>query len=175
MIDLTWTTHRFASPSSAKRRVLVLVDQASADARLIRKVAPVDALPPASIVWLWVVTPGAVVSWGALLSESGDRTRILLSALSERMEEARRYMTPLQVASNSANIPCQTHILHGTVTESVVRLARRRSRTGALGSKQQFTLWSAGPRTRFDPRSTLNCAGGHYSFRPIMIASSKLK
>jgi len=141
MIDLTWTTHRFASPSSAKRRVLVLVDQASADARLIRKVAPVDALPPASIVWLWVVTPGAVVSWGALLSESGDRTRILLSALSERMEEARRYMTPLQVASNSANIPCQTHILHGTVTESVVCLARGEGVEQALLAASSGSLY----------------------------------
>jgi len=124
MIDLTWTTHRFAALPTAKRRVLVLVDQDSADSSLVCKVAPLSALPPASIIWLWVVTPVAVVSWGALLAESGGRTRILLSALSERMEEARRYMTPLQVVSNNAAIPCQTHILHGTVTESVVRLAR---------------------------------------------------
>ena len=124
MIDLTWTTHRFVSPPAAQQRVLVLVDRASADMRLLAKLAPATALPPSAIVWLWVVTPGAVVSWGALLAESGDRTRILLSALTERMEEARRYMTPLQHACNRANIPCQTHVLHGAVAESVVRLAR---------------------------------------------------
>lgn len=124
MLDLTWTTHRFVSPPVAKQRVLVLVDRASADITLLDKLAPAAALPPSSVVWLWVVTPGAVVSWGALLAESGDRTRLLLSALGERMEEARRYVTPLQMACQRAEIPCQTHILHGAVAESVVRLAR---------------------------------------------------
>lgn len=124
MIDLSWTTHRFVSPATAQRRVLVVVDRASADARLLEKLVPTNDVPPAAIVWLWVVTPGAVVSWGALLAESGDRTRILLSALTERMEEARRYVTPLQRACNLAEIPCQTHVLHGAVAESVVRLAR---------------------------------------------------
>jgi hypothetical protein len=124
MLDLSWTTHRFVSPPTAQRRVLVLVDRASADARILAKLAPATDVPPAALIWLWVVTPGAVVSWGALLAESGDRTRILLSALSERMEEARRYMTPLQRACTIAEIPCQTHILHGAVIESVVRLAR---------------------------------------------------
>jgi hypothetical protein len=127
MIDLTWTTHRFVSPSTAQRRVLVLVDRATADPRLLGKLVPTPTQSPAAIIWLWVVTPGAVVSWGALMAESGDRTRILLSALGERMEEARRYMTPLQYACNNADIPCQTHILHGAVTESVVRLARGES------------------------------------------------
>lgn len=122
MIDLTWTTHRFVSPPVAQQRVLVLVDRASADVRLLKQLLP--AQPPAAVVWLWVVTPGAVVSWGALLAESGDRTRLLLAALGERMEEARRSMTPLQVACQRADLRCQTHILHGAVAESVVRLAR---------------------------------------------------
>ena len=123
MIDLSWTTQRFDSPPTAQRRVLVVVDRNSADARLMPKLAPRTDLPPAAVIWLWVVTPGAVVSWGALLAESGDRTRLLLSALSERMEEARRFLTPLQRACHVADVPCQTHILHGTVVESAVRLA----------------------------------------------------
>lgn len=124
MIDLTWTTQRFVSPSVAQKRVMVVVDRDSANWRLVEKLAPPAAVPPATIVWLWVVTPSAVVSWGALMAEHGDRTRLLLAALGERMEEARRCMTPLQQACNRIEIPCQTHILHGTVAESAVRLAR---------------------------------------------------
>ena len=33
-------------------------------------------------------------------------------------------MTPLQRACYLADVPCQTHVLHGAVVESVVRLAR---------------------------------------------------
>src|SRR5215207_1767085 len=124
MIDLTWATQRFVSPSTAQRRVMVLVDRASADIRLLKQLAPTNTLPPASLVWLWVVTPGAVVSWGALMSESGDRTRMMLAALAERIEEARKYVTPLQRACAVAEISCQIHILHGAVVESIVRLAR---------------------------------------------------
>lgn len=124
MIDLSWTTQRFDSPPTAQRRVLVVVDRNSADARLMQKLAPRADLPPAAVIWLWVVTPGAVVSWGALLAESGDRTHLLLSALSKRMDEARHFLTPLQRACHIADVPCQTHILHGAVVESVVRLAR---------------------------------------------------
>jgi len=124
MLDLAWTTQRFVSPPAAQRRVLVLVDRATADLRLLAQIAPATALPPASVIWLWVVTPSTVVSWGALLADSGDCTRMMLVALGERMEEARRYMMPLRHACAVADIPCQVHILHGTVAESVVRLAR---------------------------------------------------
>lgn len=141
MIDLSWTTNHFVSPSAAQQRVLVLVDQASADPQLLKKLAPATALPPASIVWLWVVTPGAVVSWGALLAESGDRTRMLLAALTERMAEARRYLTPLQHACNFANISCETHVLHGPVDESVVRLARSEDVEQVLLAKQGNHLY----------------------------------
>ena len=146
MIDLTWTTHRFVSPPAAQRRVMVLVDRASADVRVLGKIAPTSALPPASIVWLWVVTPGSVVSWGALLAESGDRTRLLLSALGERMEEARRYMTPLQRACVSAEIPCQTHVLHGAVAESVVRLARSEAVEQVLLATNGDTIYGQLPQ-----------------------------
>lgn len=124
MIDLTWTTQRFVCPPASQRRVLMLVDRASADVRILQKLAPANALPPSSVIWLWVVTPSAVVSWGALLAESGDRTRLVLAALGERIEEARKYLTPIQRACVTAEIPFQIHILHGAVAESVVRLAR---------------------------------------------------
>ncbi len=141
MIDLSWTTHRFVSPPAAQQRILVLIDRDSAHLRILKKLAPTTAQPPASIVWLWVVTPGAVVSWGALLAESGDRTRLLLSALGERMEEARRYMTPLQRACVSAEIPWQTHVLHGAVAESVVRLARNEAPDHVLLATSGDTLY----------------------------------
>jgi hypothetical protein len=80
------------------------------------------------------------------MAESGDRTRILLSALGERMEEARRYMTPLQVAANRADIPCQTHVLHGTVVESVVRLARGEAIEQLLLASAQGSLYGQPPQ-----------------------------
>jgi hypothetical protein len=146
MLDLGWMTQRFVSPPAARRRVLVLVDRASSDVRLLSKVAPNDIVPPAAIVWLWVVTPGAVVSWGALLAESGDRTRIVLSALSERMEEARRFLTPLQHQCKHATIPCQIHVLHGTVVESVVRLARGEEVEQVLLASEGGSLYGQPPQ-----------------------------
>ncbi len=146
MIDLSWTTHRFVSPPTAQRRVLVLVDRNSADARLLHKLASPNDIPPAAVIWLWVVTPSAVVSWGALLAESGDRTRILLSALSERMEEARRFLTPLQRACNAADVPCQTHVLHGAVGESVVRLARGEEVEQVLLAGTDGTIYGQAPQ-----------------------------
>jgi hypothetical protein len=124
MFDLSMTTPPLVAPSTSEQRLLILVDRAGVKSGAIHKVTVGPASPPASVIWMWVVTPGAVVSWGALLAEPGDRTRLLLAALGERMEEARRCIAPLQRACALAEIPCQTHIVHGAVIESVVRLAR---------------------------------------------------
>jgi hypothetical protein len=143
MIKLPWASQRELLPSTAGRRVLVLVDRASAYTRLVAELAPAGEMPPSSIVWLWVVTPGAVVSWGALFAESGDRTRMLLSALNERMEEARRFMTPLQRACHIEGIPCQSHILHGAVLECAAG-AQRASRANHAGLCRRYALCTAG-------------------------------
>jgi hypothetical protein len=124
MLDLSWITQPFVSPPLANRRVLVLVNHATAQPRLLNQLTPATTTPPASIVLLWVVTPSSVVSWGALLAESGDRTHLLLAALSERIEEARRRMAPLHRACAAANIPCETHVVHGAIVDSVIRVTR---------------------------------------------------
>lgn len=124
MFDLSMTTPHLVTPPATGQRLLILVDRAGVKNGAMHKVIVGPASPPASITWMWVVTPGAVVSWGALLAEPGDRTRLLLVALGERMEEARRYLSPLQRACASAEIPCRTHVVHGAIAESVVRLAR---------------------------------------------------
>ncbi len=124
MLDLSWTHHAFVVPPMANHRVLVLVDHATAHPRLLGQLAPTTAIPPGRVLLLWVVTPSSVVSWGALLAEPNDRTHMMLSAVSERMEEARRRLLPLQRACSASSIPCQVHIVHGSVAESVVRLAR---------------------------------------------------
>jgi hypothetical protein len=124
MLDLSWTIQPFVSLPLANRRVLVLVNHATAQPRLLNQLTSTTATPPAAIVLLWVVTPNSVVSWGALLAESGDRTHLLLAALSERIEEARRRMVPLQRACAVANISCETHVVHGAITESVIRVTR---------------------------------------------------
>jgi hypothetical protein len=70
----------------------------------------------------------------------------MLAALGERMEEARRYLTPIQRACAVANLPCQIHILHGAVAESVVRLARAEQVDQILLPAADGALYGSSPQ-----------------------------
>jgi hypothetical protein len=62
------------------------------------------------------------------------------------MEEARRFLTPLQRACNMADVACQTHVLHGPVVESVVRLARSEEVEQILLASAEGAIYGRAPQ-----------------------------
>ncbi len=112
------------TPSTTGPRVLILLDPDTARAQVITHIQATGP-QPGLIVLLWVVTPSELLTWGALAAEPvTDRTGAMLAALGERMAAARRRLAPLQWACQRADIPVQVQIMHGTVTESLVKSAR---------------------------------------------------
>ena len=102
-------------------RVLVLLDPDTARPQVLTHIEA-TGVKPSLIVLLWVVTPGELLTWGALAAEPvADRTGAMLAALGERMARARRRLAPLQWACQRAEIPVQVQIAHGTVMESLVK------------------------------------------------------
>jgi hypothetical protein len=146
MLDLTWNVERTTAPPVAGERLLVVVERATAHPRLLSALLPNTGPLPASVAWVWVVTPGAVVSWGALLAEPMDRTNVLMAALAERMEEARRRLLPLQRACVAASVPAQIHIVHGAAPESVVRVARECEAARVLLPTHAGTVYGQSPQ-----------------------------
>jgi hypothetical protein len=112
------------APGATDPRVLILLDPETARPQVLSHVEATGQ-KPSLVVLLWVVTPSELLTWGALAAEpAADRTSAMLAALGERMAAARRRLAPLQWACQSAGIPVQIQIAHGTVAESLVKTAR---------------------------------------------------
>lgn len=104
-------------------RVLIPVDRVTAHPRLLARVQA--DLPHSELVLVWIVTPSAVLTWGALLAEPvEERSRVMLAALGERMDEARRRLDPLQRAAHATGLKVRTQVVHGATAEMLVRVAR---------------------------------------------------
>lgn len=104
--------------------VMILLDPETAHPRVLAHVQATGP-QPGQIVLLWVVTPGELLTWGALAAEPAtDRTPAMLAALYERMAAARRRLAPLQWACQRAGLPVQVQIVHGTVVAAIVKAAR---------------------------------------------------
>ena len=86
-------------------RVLVLLDPDTARPQVLTHIEA-TGVTPSLIVLLWVVTPGELLTWGALAAEPvADRTGAMLAALGERMARARRRLAPLQWACRQRRDP----------------------------------------------------------------------
>ncbi len=122
MLDLSYVAHRVKCPPAEGQRVLVLVDPHATRPAWV-KAWLTDHGTPVDVTLLWVVTPSALITWGALSAEPVERTSVLLAALGERMAQAHRKLVPLRQACLAAQIPCTLQVVHGPVVESVARLA----------------------------------------------------
>ncbi len=123
MLDLARSVVQPQSGLSVPARVLVLVDRITAHPRLFPRLQ--QRFPHSEITLLWVVTPSAVLTWGALLAEPvEERTHAMLAALGERMEEGQRRLAPLQRAALAAGLRLKTSVVHGALAETLVRVAR---------------------------------------------------
>jgi hypothetical protein len=122
MLDLSYVAQRTQCPPAVDRRVLVLVDPISTHPGWVKEWLARHGAP-AEVALLWVVTPGSLITWGALAAEPVERASVLLAALGERFEQARRRMNPLVQVYAAAKIPTETRVVHGPLIESVVRCA----------------------------------------------------
>ena len=123
MLDLVRSVTQPQGTLPLPTRILVLVDRITAHPRLFARLQ--QNFPHSHITLLWVVTPSAVLTWGALLAEPvEERTHAMLAALGERMEEAQRRLAPLQRAATAAGLRLRTTVVHGALAETLVRVAR---------------------------------------------------
>jgi hypothetical protein len=122
MLDFSYVAHRVQCPPAEGRRVLVLVDPHATQPSWVKAWLHAHGTP-LEVSLLWVVTPSALMTWGALSADPMERTSVLLAALGERMERAHRKMAPLRQAYHAAQIPCTLQVVHGPVVESVARIA----------------------------------------------------
>lgn len=121
MLDVTWTVAPSPLPRATGEYVMILVDRTTAHPRLLVPFRNSSA----RVLLLWIVTPSAIMNWSALLSDPLEaRTSTMMAALGDRMEAARRRLTPLQRAATAEGIDLHVRIAHGALVETAARIAR---------------------------------------------------